>query len=263
MQTEAGPSSNPPNRLAYEADTCHPLIPIATTRFTGKNYYCWRRQMEFFLNQLNLFYVIVTPCPKFPVPLESSFEEINRSKSREQKWINDDYICRHTILNSLSDHLFDQYSVKSTNAKQLWDDLNKTYNDDYGTKTSHVNNYISFQMVDGVSVLEQVHELHRIAGVISTTGINIDEKFHVGVIISKLPPSWKHVQTKLMQHEYLTLDNLIYALKDEEDSRSQHKRENGLGKKDMKGVCFGCRQEGHMRRDCPLTRPGDRDRTNQ
>ncbi|XP_076920278.1 uncharacterized protein LOC143581342 [Bidens hawaiensis] len=157
MQTEAGPSSNPPNRLAYEADTCHPLIPIATTRFTDKNYYCWRRQMEFFLNQLNLFYVIVTPCPKFPVPLESSFEEINRSKSREQKWINDDYICRHTILNSLSDHLFDQYSVKSTNAKQLWDDLNKTYNDDYGTKTSHVNNYISFQMVDGVSVLEQVH----------------------------------------------------------------------------------------------------------
>ncbi|KAJ0914414.1 putative transcription factor ssDNA-binding-TF family [Helianthus annuus] len=261
-QTEPGPS-NPSNRPAYEADTCHPLIPIATARFTGKNYYCWRRQMEFFLNQVKIFYVLVTPCPKFPVAVEASFEEINRSKSHAQKWINDDYICRHTILNSLSDHLFDQYSVKTLNAKELWDDLNSSYADDYGTNTSHVNNYINFQMVDGVSVLEQVHELHRIADIISTSGTAIDEKFHVGVIISKLPPSWKHIQTKLMQQECLTLDNLVYMLKDEEDSRSQQKRVNGSRKKDMRKVCFGCHQEGHLRRDCPLTKSGNIDRNNQ
>ncbi|KAI3693995.1 hypothetical protein L1987_76952 [Smallanthus sonchifolius] len=255
-QTEAEPS-NPSIRLAYEANTCHPLIPIANTRFTGKNYYCWKRQMEFFLNQLKLFYVLVTSCPKIPVPPEASFEEINRSKSHAQKWINDDYICRHTILNSLSDQLFDQYSVKTLNAKELWDNLNSSYADDYGTKTSHVNNYIHFQMVDGVSVLEQVHELHRIADIISTCGISIDEKFHVGVIISKLPPSWKHIQAKLMQQENLTLDNLIYLLKDEEDSRSQQKRENGMRKKDMRGLCFGCHQEGHIRRNCPLARSGN------
>ncbi|KAK9076359.1 hypothetical protein SSX86_004693 [Deinandra increscens subsp. villosa] len=261
-QTEAEPS-NPSIRLAYEADPCHPLIPIATTRFTGKNYYCWRRQMEFFLNQLKIFHVLVTSCPKIPLPQETSFEEINRSKSHAQKWINDDYVCRHTILNSLSDQLFDQYSVKTLNAKELWDELNSLYADDYGTKSSLVNNYIHFQMVDGVSVLEQVHELHRIAHIISTSGMNIDEKFHVGVIISKLPPSWKHIKAKLMQRGDLTLDNLIFLLKDEEDSKNQQKIENGLGKKDMRGLCFGCHQEGHIRRDCPLSRPGNRDRSNQ
>ncbi|KAL8254109.1 hypothetical protein R6Q59_032330 [Mikania micrantha] len=260
-QTEAEPS-NPSLRLTYEVDTCHPLIPIATARFTGKNFYCWKRQMEFFLNQLKISYVLVVSCPKIPVPQEASFEEINRSKIHAQKWINDDYICRHTILNSLSDQLFDQYSVKTLNAKELWDQLNSLYADDYGTQISHVNNYLHFQMVDGVSVVEQVHELHRIADIINTSGINIDEKFHVGAIISKLPPSWKHIKTKLMQQENFTLDKLIYRLKDEEDSRSQQKRETGSRKKDMKGLCFGCHQEGHIRRDCPLTRSSNRDQIN-
>ncbi|KAD5317057.1 hypothetical protein E3N88_17003 [Mikania micrantha] len=100
------------------------------------------------------------------------------------------------------------------------------------------------------------------AHIINTSGINIDEKFHVGAIISKLPPSWKHIKTKLMQQENFTLDKLIYRLKDEEDSRSQQKRETGSRKKDMKGLCFGCHQEGHIRRDCPLTRSSNRDQIN-
>ncbi|XP_071726559.1 uncharacterized protein [Rutidosis leptorrhynchoides] len=141
----------------------YPLIPIATTRFTGKNYYCWRRQMEFFLDQLKVFYVLTNPCPKIPGSKEASFQEISQAKSWAQKWINDDYICRHNILNSLSDQLFDQYSTKTLNARDLWDDLKSSYADVFGTQISHVNNYIQFQMVDGVSVLEQVHELHRIA----------------------------------------------------------------------------------------------------
>lgn len=209
--------------------------------------------MEFYLNQLNLSYVLVKLCPKIPVSSESSFEEITQAKTNAQKWMNDDYICRHSILNSLSDQLFDQYSAKTLNAKGLWDELNSFYADDFGTKISHVNNYIQFQMVDGVPVLEQVQELHRIASVITTSGIHIDENFHAGIIISKLPPSWKHVRAKLMHEEYLPLDKLIYVLKDEEDSRNQQKRENGSGckKKDTRVFCFGCHKEGHIRRDCP------------
>lgn len=255
-ETEA---SNPSTILASEADTRHtsvfsphPLIPIATTRFNGKNYYCWRRQMECFLNQLKVFYVLTNSCPKIPGSPESSFQEISQAKSWAQKWSNDDYMCRHSILNSLSDQLFDQYSVKTLNARELWDELKSLYADDFGTKISHVNNYMQFQMVDGVSVIEQVQELHRIAGTITTSGIHIDENFHVSAIISKLPPSWKHVRVKLMQEEHMPLDKLIHTLKDEEDSRSQQKR--GLKKKDMRGVCFGCHKEGHIRRDCPSTR---------
>nr|XP_043622041.1 uncharacterized protein LOC122593670 [Erigeron canadensis]XP_043622042.1 uncharacterized protein LOC122593670 [Erigeron canadensis] len=262
-QTEAE-ASNPPSILASEEDRGHayvfppqPLVPISTTRFTGKNYYCWKRQMEFFLSQLQVFYVLNYSCPNIPASPEASFQEISQAKSQAQKWINDEYICRHSILNSLSDQLFDLYSIKTLNARELWDELTSSYADDFGTRISHVNNYIQFQMVDGVSVLEQVQELHRIAGTITTSGIHIDENFHVSAIISKLPPSWKQVRVKLMQEEHLPLDKLIYLLKDEEDCRNQQKRT--FKKKDMRGVCFGCHQEGHIRRDCPLTRSHPRD----
>ncbi|KAL4562612.1 hypothetical protein LXL04_026640 [Taraxacum kok-saghyz] len=244
-QTEAE-VSNPP----------HPLIPIATTRFTGRNYYCWKRQMEFFLNQLRVSYVLFEPCPKIPFSPPASLKDISQAKSYLQQWTNDDYLCRHTILNSLSDHLFDQYSIKtSLNAREIWEEIKSCYDDDFGTKRSHVNNYIQFQMIDGVSVVEQVEELHRIAGTITASGIHIDENFHISVIISKLPASWKNVRAKLMQEEHLPLDKLIFRLKDEEDSRSQQQRWKRK-EKDMRGVCFGCHKEGHIRRDCPLNRRG-------
>ncbi|GJZ40165.1 putative zinc knuckle (CCHC-type) family protein [Tanacetum coccineum] len=208
---------------------------------------------------------VFPPQPQFiPLPPLASLGKITiagnitQAKTHAQRWINDDYICRHTIMNSLSDQLFDEYSVKTLNAKELWDELKLLYDEDFGTNISHVNNYIQFQMVDGVSVLEQVHELHRIAGTITASGIHIDERFHVGVIISKLPPSWKHVRPKLMQEEHLSLDKLIYILKDEEDSRSQPKRNNGLNK-DPKRLCFGCHKEGHIQRDCPSRRSYRRD----
>ncbi|KAI3681874.1 hypothetical protein L6452_36679 [Arctium lappa] len=177
LQTEAE-ASNPSTSLASEPRVLeefqiHPLIPIATTRFTGRNYYCWKRQMEFFLNQLKISYVLIESCPKIPVSPESSSEHISESKSR----------------------------------------------------------------------------------LITASGITIDENFHVSVIVSKLPPSWKHIRAKLMQEEYLPLDKLIYRLKDEEDYRNGGKNVDKFGQKknESRVWCFGCGKEGHIRRNCPLT----------
>ena len=46
-------------------------------------------------------------------------------------------------------------------------------------------------MVDDKSITEQVQEFQLIANKIVITGIDLDENFHVGAIVSKLPPSWK------------------------------------------------------------------------
>lgn len=175
-------------------------------------------------------------------------------------WMNDDYICRHSILNSLFVQLFDQYSIIKTtsNARELWKELKSLYDDDFGTKRCHVNNYTQFQMIDGVSVVEQVEQLHRITGSVTASGIHTDESFHVNAIISKLPPSWQNFRAKLMMHqEYQPLDKLIYWLKDEEDSRSSQQQQRWSKGKDMhmrrgRGLCFGCHKEGHLRRDCPF-----------
>ncbi|PWA48383.1 zinc knuckle CCHC-type [Artemisia annua] len=82
--TSMAPQPRVRERLQTEAETSvfppQPLIPIATTRFTGKNYYCWKRQMEFCLNQLRISSVLIIPCPKIPVSPHASFEEITHEE---------------------------------------------------------------------------------------------------------------------------------------------------------------------------------------
>lgn len=121
---------------------------------------------------------------------KASTEEIAQAKAADQKWMSDDRMCRHNILISLSDHLLYLYSKKPTTAKELWEELKLLHlYEEYGTKRSQVKKYIEFQMVEEKPVLEQIQELNCIADKIAAGGMLIEEKFHVSVIISKLPPS--------------------------------------------------------------------------
>ncbi|KAL3536699.1 hypothetical protein ACH5RR_000065 [Cinchona calisaya] len=259
----------PRGHIQHNPATCIPqsLVPIMTTRLYGKNYHCWVHQMEFFLKQLKVAYVLKDPCPSISVEA-LSFEEIVQAKAAVQQWVDDEYRCRHYILNSLSDNLFDQYSKKNgCSAKELWEELKSVYNEDYGTVRSQINKYIQFQMVDGISVLEQAQELQRIFNTITASGIWMDDNFHVSVIISKLPPSWKEYRANLMQEEVLPLNVLMHRLEVEEESRNQQLKENfsrnahidnskvryksGPRKKEMKGLCYSCGKEGHISKHCP------------
>lgn len=204
------------------------LVPIQTPRLNGKNYHCWVHLIEFFLRQMNIAYVLTEPCPIIPLSPEASSEEIFHAKSAAQKWIDDDYICRYSILNSLSDHLFEGYFDGSNTAKELWEKLRLAYEDDLGTMRSQVSKYIQFQMVDGVSVLEQIQEFNKIANSITASGVLIDENFHVSAIVSKLPPSWKEHRSKLMQEEFLPLNMLVHRVGEEERARDRAKREEVL-----------------------------------
>ncbi|KAA8516185.1 hypothetical protein F0562_019364 [Nyssa sinensis] len=269
------------------------FIPIETTRLDGKNYHFWVRQMEFFLRQIKIAYVLTEPCPNITLSPEASVEEIARARAATQKWVDDNYICHHNILNSLSDHLFDQYSKRTYSAKELWEELKLIYDEAFGTKRSLVYKYIQFQMVDGLSIVEQVQELHNIAMSIIASGMWIDENFHVSVILSKLPQSWKEYRMRLMYEEFLPFNMLMYRLRVEEESRCQTKRgepstrahcaesklENKLGpkrremkrpgmcwdiEKDNKAiVCYNCGKKGHISRNCHHGKSDIREKGNE
>ncbi|KAL0464930.1 UNVERIFIED_CONTAM: hypothetical protein Slati_0380600 [Sesamum latifolium] len=243
------------------------VIPIQTARLDGRNYNLWRHQMEFFLNQLDIGYVLAKPCPSISLNQETSLDEKVKEKAAVQRWIDDDYMCRHNILNSLCDNLFQLYSQKSCSAGELWEELKLVYGEDLGTTRSQINKYIHFQMVDGVSIIEQAQELHRIANSIMASGTWIDENFHVSTIVSKLPPSWKEFRVRLMHEEFLPFNMLMHRLQVEEDSRNCFKRETnykkglitepkldyrlGMRRKENKRVCYSCGKEGHIIKNCP------------
>ncbi|KAI8572809.1 hypothetical protein RHMOL_Rhmol01G0229200 [Rhododendron molle] len=253
------------------------LVPSKTTRLDGKNYYCWAHQMEIFLKRLKIAYVLTDRRPSIADRQKASFEEIARAKAEVQKWLNDDNLCHHSILSCLCDNLFAEYSKKTKSAKELWEELKSAYGEDFGTPTSKVNKYMQFEMVDGVSVLEQAQELCRIADSIKASGMWIDEHFHVSAIISKLPPSWKEYRRNLMREKYITVIMLMHRLRVEEESRNHAEKEGfahvGESKEDNrlelekgdfkrpamhsemeKGnkliTCFRCGQKGHISRNC-------------
>lgn len=210
---------------SISASTSGELVHIEINRFDGKNYQCWAPQMENFLKRLKIAYVLTDPCPSIARTLDTSTKVISQAKAAEQKWFNDDRMCRYNILNSLSDSLYYQYSKKTNSAKELWEELKLVYlYEEFGTKRSQVRKYVEFQMVDEKPIVDQVQELNSIADSIVDTGIFIDENFHVSVIISKFPPSWKDFCIKMMHEEYLPFWILMNHVRVEEESRNRDKR---------------------------------------
>lgn len=259
----------------------HEFVPFEINRFDGKNYQLWAPFMESFLDKLKIAYVLTDPCPSVDIRPEASAEEIAQAKAAEQKWYNDDHLCRHNILTSLSDALYYQYSKKTKSARELWEELKLVYlYEEFGKKRSQVRNYIEFQIVDERPVLDQVKELNNIADSIVASGMFFDEKFHVSAIISKLPPSWKDFCIKLMCEEYLPFWKLMERIRAEEESRNQdkqveptnslffnHAKNEGPGMKDMQKprmngkkretetddkavICYSCGKRGHISKHC-------------
>uniref|UniRef100_A0A1J3HXY5 RNA polymerase II transcriptional coactivator KELP n=1 Tax=Noccaea caerulescens TaxID=107243 RepID=A0A1J3HXY5_NOCCA len=264
---------------AVDNNTTCGFSMIETSRFDGKSYLCWSSQMELFLKQLNLSYVLSQPCP-LTNSSEINPREISRADADAagKNWLRDDYLCHNHLLNSLSDHLYRQYSKKFKHAKELWDDLKWVYQfEESNSKRSQVRKYIEFKMVEERPILEQVQDVNKIADSIVSAGMFLDETFHVSTIISKFPPSWSGFSTGLMEEEFLPVWMLMERVKAEELLRnkaqrvtyrpatgsSQMERLHSLGGRGSQSigwkrkepervviVCDNCGRRGHLAKNC-------------
>ncbi|CAK8544925.1 unnamed protein product [Lathyrus sativus] len=258
------------------------IVPIEIVRFDGKNYQVWAEQIKLLLKQLKINYVLTEPCPNATLgENNASAGEISKTKAAEKRWVNDDLMCCHNILVHLSDSLYNKYANRKMSAKELWEELRYVYLiEEYGTKRSQVKKYIEFQMVDEKAVTDQIQELNCIADSIAAAGMHIEENFHVSVIISKLPLSWKDFCIKLMREEHLPFWMLMECITIEEESRNgvkqvgeppsdnvrfHHANKGGIKGADIKPppgfprkfeangknkTCYICGQKGHISKIC-------------
>lgn len=227
------------------------LVPIEIIRFDGKNYQQWADRMELYLKQLKVAYVLSESCPSVVGVVDG---ELPQTLSDAERWIEDDHMCRQNILNSLCDNLLGHYSKKSGTAKDLWEELKLLYlHEEHGAKVSLVKKYIEFQIVEERSIFEQVHEFHQIADALIASGMYVEEKFHVNVIISKLPPSWKPYSIQLMKEDCLPVWMLMNHLKAEEESRHKGNKVDNFPRADLP-VFQPCRKLGPQR--IPMKKPG-------
>jgi hypothetical protein len=87
-----------------------------------------------------------------------------------------------------SDYLFDSM-MHIKDAKAMWDHLNATYGaSDAGKELYIMESFNDYKMVANKSVVEQAHEIQRLAKELELKCVLPDE-FVAGCIIAKLPSS--------------------------------------------------------------------------
>nr|XP_009593255.1 uncharacterized protein LOC104089942 [Nicotiana tomentosiformis]XP_016437380.1 PREDICTED: uncharacterized protein LOC107763399 [Nicotiana tabacum] len=139
----------------------------------------------------------------------------------QQKWLEDDFVCRSMILNAMSNARFNVFH-KCYPAYELWAAISRRYIiEDAGNRSFLINKYIDFKMDDSKRVIDQVNELNEIASQYADVSEPITETFQVSTIIGKLSPSWKDYQMKLKHKtKSLNLDQLLQHIQIEYEARN-------------------------------------------
>nr|KAJ0208155.1 hypothetical protein LSAT_V11C500256600 [Lactuca sativa] len=139
-----------------------------------------------------------------------------------------------------------------------------------------VAGFLDYKMVDGKTLMSQVHELQVLLHDIHGEGMGLNEPFSVASMIKKLPPSWVNFKNYLKhKRKEMSIEDLIIRLQVEEDNKIAHKSsytptsekanvvehgqtsgKNKSGKdklhKEGKGNCHYCDQRGHRAENSKL-----------
>jgi hypothetical protein len=126
------------------------------------------------------------------------------------------------MVGVLVETLQDMY-LRYKTAKEMWDTLNTEYGgSDAGTKLYIIEQYHDYQMVDRKSVVTQAHEIQCMVKELALLKIVVSDKFVVGGIIAKLPPSWMDFTTSLRHKRvHMSISDLIASLDIKEKARAK------------------------------------------
>ncbi|XP_050918626.1 uncharacterized protein LOC127136064 [Lathyrus oleraceus] len=178
---------------------------VKLDRFDGTNYIIWQDKMTFLLIALNIQYVLDPDLAPIPEPLENESEEVKKERKKRKE---DELLCRGHILNTMYDRLYDLY-MDNPSATEIWKVLEFKF---------------KAEEEDCKPILPQVHEFQVLVNKIKAVKIDIPETFQVGVIIAKLPPSWKGYRKKLLHSfEDFSLEKIQKHLRIEEESKEREK----------------------------------------
>ena len=98
------------------------------------------------------------------------------STKDQQEWHHANKVCRHTILSTLSNDLFDVY-CNYKDAKQIWESLNKKFAvEDAGIQKFAIGNFLDFHMKDDKEVTTQINEFHKLLEDLRNKNIKLQEE---------------------------------------------------------------------------------------
>ncbi|KAM7496423.1 hypothetical protein LguiA_020837 [Lonicera macranthoides] len=222
------------------------------TRFT-----IWRRNLSTVLTVNNVNYVLTDPKP----PEEDTVSH--------NKWLTDDFTCRHIILGTMEDNLFLSFHNHPT-AKSLMDSLDFFFNSpSLARQMVMFEKYVGYRMSDETNVRNHIAKLGGIAMELDKVGIEVPNEMQAVVLMESLPDSWENdvrlvtVNLDTDKEDGLKLDNVserlrvagdiraLFRAKDDRGQTSTNYNSNRKPKRAFRGNCYSCGRPGHCQSDCP------------
>ncbi|XP_060210766.1 uncharacterized protein LOC132637736 [Lycium barbarum] len=184
----------------------------------GNNFKCWSQKLLIFSEQLEVDYVLFNEPPTFGsntvVDVANttigSITTMVVDNATKKKFEKDNKTIRGHLLNHMTNPLFDLF-VTYKSAKEIWDNLEKKCGaDDAGKKKYVVGQWIKFQMVNNMPIMEQVHEYENLTAAVLTECMKMCEVFQANVLLEKFLPSWSDYRNQLKHKKKdLTIQELI------------------------------------------------------
>ena len=113
---------------------------------SGQNYKRWQERIYSTLDMHRVAWLLTT----------------ENALPNSESWTYANKVCRHTILTTLSNELFDAYCAYKE-AKIIWDSMLKKYTaEDVGKQKFVVGNYYKWEMVDNKDIKLQINEYHKL-----------------------------------------------------------------------------------------------------
>jgi hypothetical protein len=185
-------------------------------KFSGTYFKRWSVKVTDWLTAMKVFWV------------KDGMPEGNISKEDRKKFQEANEIFVGAMRNVLLDHLFD-LMMHIKDAKLLWDHLNATCGaSDTCNELYIMESFHDYKMVANKSIVEQAHEVARLAKELELLKCVIPDEFVAGCIIVKLPSSWRNFTTSLKhKRQKISVENLIASLDVEEKARAKDNTEKG------------------------------------
>jgi hypothetical protein len=219
-----GETPEPSQKAAVEQD----LVPPPSTTITyakqfpdvtkievfgGQNFRRWHERVLSILDMYGVASALSEPQPPSTAP-----------QNITDKWAQANKVCRHTILSTLSNDLFDVYcSYKE--AKAIWDSMISKYTaEDAGKQKFVVGNYYRWEMTEDKDIKVQINEYHKLLEEMKAENITLPDEFVAGILIEKLPESWSDYKNQLKhKQKQLPLADLITHIIIEDTNRRELK----------------------------------------
>ncbi|KAF7833223.1 putative RNA-directed DNA polymerase [Senna tora] len=114
--------------------------------------------------------------------LEKSKPADDAAQTQKDFWQQANKVCRHTLLSTLSNDLFDIYSVYKE-ANKMWESLIRKYTtEDAGKQKFVVGNFYKWEMFDDKDIKQQINEYHRLLEELRVEKITLPDEFVAGVM---------------------------------------------------------------------------------